>query len=171
MRGVSEKGPHLYARPLARDRSGPRQLLVGHTDTVWPHGTLATMPIRRDGDRLFGPGVYDMKAGLVEILFALRGLAACGLEPEVTPVIFLNSDEEIGSGDSTPYLRFLARGAERAFILEAAAGRDGRLRPRARASGAFASSSAAAPPTRVPSRSTGSAPSSSSPSRSSASSR
>jgi glutamate carboxypeptidase len=137
VRPVSARGPHLYARPLVRGRDAPRQLLVGHTDTVWPQGTLETMPIRRDEDRLFGPGVYDMKAGLVEILFALRALAACGLEPEVTPVVFLNCDEEIGSGDSTPYLRLLARGAERAFILEAAAGREGRLKTARKGVGRF----------------------------------
>ena len=136
-RAVSAQGPHLYARPLARRRGAPRQLLVGHTDTVWPRGTLATMAIRRDEDRLFGPGVYDMKAGLVEILFALRALAACGLDPEVTPVVFLNSDEETGSEDSTPYLRLLARGAERAFVLEAAAGREGRLKTARKGVGRF----------------------------------
>lgn len=137
VRAVSAQGPHLYARPLGRDRPGPRQLLVGHTDTVWPRGTLETMPVRRIGDRIFGPGVYDMKAGLVEILFALRALAACGFEPEVTPVVFLNSDEEIGSGDSTRYLRLLARGADRAFVLEAAAGREGRLKTARKGVGRF----------------------------------
>lgn len=137
VRAVSVQRPHLYARPVARGRGAPRQVLVGHTDTVWPRGTLGTMPIRRDGDRLFGPGVYDMKAGLVEIVFALRALAACGLEPEVMPVVFLNSDEETGSDDSTPYLRLLARGAERAFVLEAAAGREGRLKTARKGVGRF----------------------------------
>ena len=136
-RAVSDHGPHLYARPLRRDRGAARQLLVGHIDTVWPRGTLETMPVRREGDRLFGPGVYDMKAGIVEILFALRALTACGLEPEVTPVVFLNSDEEIGSADSTRYLRFLARGADRAFVLEAAAGREGRLKTARKGVGRF----------------------------------
>jgi glutamate carboxypeptidase len=131
------KGPHLYARPAQRSRGAPRQLLVGHTDTVWPHGTLRKMPIRREEDRLYGPGVYDMKAGLVEIVFALRALAACGLQPEVVPVVFLNSDEEIGSGDSTPWLRLLAQGADRAFVLEAAAGREGRLKTARKGVGRF----------------------------------
>jgi glutamate carboxypeptidase len=95
------------------------------------------VPIQRDGDRLYGPGLYDMKAGLTEIVFALRALAACGLEPEVAPVVFVNSDEEGGSDDSTPYLRLLARGSERAFVLEAAAGTDGRLKTARKGVGRF----------------------------------
>src|SRR5512138_1396640 len=59
-------GDHLYARPRERRRGDPRQLLIGHMDTVWPIGTLAKMPLHERDGQLFGPGVADMKGGLVE---------------------------------------------------------------------------------------------------------
>ena len=121
-------GDHLYARPERRVKGAPRQLLVGHMDTVWPVGTLAEMPVERRDGRLYGPGVVDMKGGLVEIVFALEALDALDLRPEVTPVVFFNSDEETGSPDSTRLIGILARGAERAFVLETGSGSDGKLK-------------------------------------------
>jgi glutamate carboxypeptidase len=123
-----ETGDHLYARPRSRERGAPFQLVVGHMDTVWPLGTLEGMPVRREGDMLFGPGTHDMKAGLVQLVFALRALRQLALAPTVTPVVLLNSDEEIGSISSERVLRLLGRGAERAFVLEAGEGSDGRLK-------------------------------------------
>jgi glutamate carboxypeptidase len=123
-----EVGDHLYSRPRQRCRGHPRQLLIGHMDTVWPVGTLTEMPLREKNGQLFGPGVADMKGGLVEIVFALRALHELGLRPSVTPVVFVNTDEEIGSGDSTRFIRMLARGAERAFVLESGEGVDGKLK-------------------------------------------
>ncbi|MGZ8692902.1 MAG: M20 family metallopeptidase, partial [Gaiellaceae bacterium] len=121
-------GDHLYARPRIRTHRAPSQLVVGHMDTVWPLGTLARMPVRREGDKLFGPGTYDMKAGLVQLVLALRALRAFGLSPTVMPVVVVNTDEEIGSDDSERVIRMLARGAERAFVLEGGEGPDGRLK-------------------------------------------
>ena len=130
-------GDHLYARPRVRSRGGSRQLLVGHMDTVWPVGTLAEMPLRREDGVLYGPGVADMKGGLVEIVFALRVLHELGLEPSVTPVVFVNSDEEIGSPDSSRFISLLARGADRAFVLESGEGSDGRLKIARKGLGGF----------------------------------
>ncbi|HEB78411.1 MAG TPA: M20/M25/M40 family metallo-hydrolase, partial [Methylothermaceae bacterium] len=91
-------GGHLIAYP---ERRRPRlQLLLGHCDTVWPLGTLETMPLRRRDGRMYGPGIYDMKAGLAQMVFALRALKALDLTPQVTPVVLINSDEEIGSRES-----------------------------------------------------------------------
>ena len=123
-----DAGDHLYARPRQRDRGEPHQLLIGHMDTVWPVGTLAEMPIRESDGELFGPGVADMKGGLVEIVFALRALHELGFRPSVTPVVFVNTDEETGSRDSTRHIRLLARGAERALVLESGEGADGKLK-------------------------------------------
>lgn len=93
---VPGAGPVLRARSAA---SGARPvMLLGHLDTVWPIGTLARRPTRIDGDRLTGPGCYDMKAGLVIALFALRALAARGPLPAVT--VFLTPLEEV---DCEPY--------------------------------------------------------------------
>ena len=92
-----DTGDHLYARPRFRGREAPFQLVVGHMDTVWPLGTLEEMPVRREGEVLFGPGTHDMKAGLVQLVFALRALRELGFAPAVTPVVLLNSDEEVGA--------------------------------------------------------------------------
>jgi glutamate carboxypeptidase len=121
-------GDHLYARRSERCRGSPRQLLVGHMDTVWPVGTLAKMPIREEAGVLYGPGVADMKGGLVVIVYALRALHELGLTPSVEPVVLVNTDEEIGSPDSARLLRLLARGAERAFVLESGEGPSGKLK-------------------------------------------
>lgn len=121
-------GGQLYARPEPRVRHGPNQLIVGHYDTVWPVGTLDAMPFSYDGKRITGPGVFDMKGGLVQLVFALRAMEEFELKPEVTPVVFLNSDEEIGSRESTRLIRTLAQFSNRALILEPSLGTDGAIK-------------------------------------------
>jgi glutamate carboxypeptidase len=119
---------HLLAVPRGRERGRPVQLLIGHLDTVWPRGTLADMPVREEDGRLYGPGVFDMKGGLAQGLWALRALAAAGLTPPATPILFLNGDEEIGSPGSVRHVRRLARVSARALVLEPAFGPDGALK-------------------------------------------
>ena len=121
-------GDHLLAVPRARRRAAPRQLLLGHMDTVWPVGTLAEMPFAVRDARAHGPGTADMKGGLVVIAFALRALHELALEPEVTPVVLVNADEEIGSPDARRHHLRLASGAERAFVLECGEGPRGALK-------------------------------------------
>ena len=123
-----KSGGMLLVRPHERKRSQPLQLLLGHTDTVWPTGTLLRMPVRGNGNRISGPGAFDMKAGLVQMVFALKALACLRLEPTVTPVVLINSDEEIGSGDSEKWIRRLSRGSNRVFVLEPSLGERGRLK-------------------------------------------
>lgn len=130
-------GGNLFARPEGRIRARPFQLLIGHYDTVWPLGTLRDMPFEVEGDVVRGPGVYDMKGGITQIIFALETLSHFGAAPEVTPVIFANSDEEIGSRDSTHHIRRLAHRACRAFVLEPSLGRDGRLKTARKGVGRF----------------------------------
>lgn len=87
----------------------------------------------RDG-RLTGPGAYDMKAGLVQGIFALRALRDLGLEPEMEPAFFINSDEEIGSLESLPRIERLARHVRRVFVLEPSLGAEGKLKTRRKGS-------------------------------------
>ncbi len=121
-------GGILLAVPEGRAKRRPAQLLLGHCDTVWPLGTLATMPVVRDGDRLRGPGVFDMKAGLVQMVFALRVLRQVGAEPQVTPLVLVNSDEEIGSPESERHIRRVARRVVRVFVPEPSMGPQGILK-------------------------------------------
>jgi glutamate carboxypeptidase len=123
-----ECGGHLYARPASRVRGRPGQLLVGHTDTVWPIGTLESMPVRIEDGHVKGPGTFDMKAGIVQGIFALEALSALGLEPPATPVWLINSDEETGSPESRRWMRLVARNVVRTFVLEPAFGPEGRLK-------------------------------------------
>ena len=124
----ARSGGHLYARPRRRNRGAGVQLLLGHYDTVWPVGTLATMPFGFEGDRARGPGVYDMKGGLAQIVVALASLRGLAIEPELTPVVLVNADEEVGSRESGRYVRRLARIADRALVLEPSLGIGGRLK-------------------------------------------
>ena len=130
-------GGHLYARPARREHGAPAQMLVGHTDTVWPIGTLEHMPVKVVEGRLHGPGTLDMKGGITQIIFALKALRELGLEPAATPVVFINSDEEIGSPDSKRYVRQLARRACRAFVLEPSLGADARIKTARKGIGRF----------------------------------
>jgi glutamate carboxypeptidase len=131
-------GPrHVYARPAKRRRGGPSQLVVGHFDTVWPVGTLAEQPFRIDGNVIHGPGSFDMKAGLAQLIVALRAIRDLNLETPVVPVLFVNADEEIGSRSSTRYISRLAQHAERAFVLEPALGERGDIKTARKGIGRF----------------------------------
>jgi glutamate carboxypeptidase len=130
-------GGHLYARPEARPRGAPRQLVVGHYDTVWPLGTIDAMPFEYDGHIVRGPGVFDMKGGLVQLVFALKTIEQLELSMSVSPVILLNSDEEIGSRESTRLIRVLARISSRALILEPSLGPAGAIKTARKGVGAY----------------------------------
>jgi len=132
--------PAGRAGPVGSGGSGgrrPAQLLLGHCDTVWPLGMLASMPVETRGGRLYGPGVYDMKGGLVQAVFALRALRELRLEPPAAPLLFVNSDEEIGSGESTRWVRLLARRVRRVFVLEPSLGPEGKLKTGRKGVGQF----------------------------------
>jgi glutamate carboxypeptidase len=130
-------GGVLYARPLRRRRPSPYQLLLGHADTVWPVGSVERVGLASEDGVVRGPGVYDMKGGLVEIVFALRALAELEVETVVTPVVLVNTDEEIGSPESQPLLERLARCADRALVLEGAYGPAGKLKTARKCVGRF----------------------------------
>ena len=132
-----QSGGHLYAAPRNRGKRQPAQLMIGHCDTVWPIGSLQSMPMLSESDTLHGPGVYDMKAGLVEIIFALRAIDSLDLVPSVAPLCFINSDEEIGSRESTRYVRALAQRVDRCMVLEPSLGHSGKIKTARKGVGRF----------------------------------
>lgn len=132
-----KSGGMLHARPAGRDHASPAQLILGHYDTVWPVGTLADMPFESDGETVKGPGVYDMKGGVAQAILAFDAIDHFGLEPEVTPHLFLNSDEEIGSRESRRYIEKLARSMDRVFVLEPSLGQSGKLKTARKGIGRF----------------------------------
>jgi glutamate carboxypeptidase len=103
-------------RPVLRwGPEHPRVLLLGHLDTVWPIGTLERIPWAVDGDRLRGPGVFDMKVGVVQAVGAVA-LLALGVDDGVG--LLLTTDEEVGSGCSRAVIEDAARDAEAVLVLE-----------------------------------------------------
>lgn len=114
----TEYGDHLVADAGSGER--PRVLLVGHADTVYQVGTLAAMPLRRDGNLLLGPAVMDMKGGLTTMLFGIRALLSVRDQIRGSMRVVINSDEEPGSPTSRDRWPELARDADWAFVLEPA---------------------------------------------------
>ncbi|HCJ10822.1 MAG TPA: hypothetical protein DHW14_06635 [Clostridiales bacterium] len=115
---------HLLVRfpgaPGGRKPDGRQVLLLGHIDTVWPVGTLAERPFRVEDGKAYGPGAYDMKAGLVVALWALRALAACGRRPPRPVTLLVNTDEEVGSRTSEAVIEAEARRSAAVLVLEPA---------------------------------------------------
>ncbi|NND70215.1 MAG: M20 family metallopeptidase [Rhodothermales bacterium] len=133
--GEGRSGGHIHACNPANSQA--TQLLLGHCDTVWPVGTLKTMPWGVKNNQVSGPGAFDMKGGIVQLLFALRCLRDLGIEMRVAPVVFINSDEEIGSRESKDRIIQLAKKADRALVMEPALGLDGNLKTRRKGTGVY----------------------------------
>ena len=112
----AERGDHILAR---LEGAGDPVLILGHFDTVWPTGTLQRMPLRRDGDRLSGPGTFDMKAGIAIALSAVHALHATRT-PHAPIVMLWTTDEEIGSATSRATIEAEARKCRAVYVLEPA---------------------------------------------------
>ncbi len=97
-----------------------RIFMIGHSDTVYPDGTVAQFPFRRANGRIYGPGANDMKAGLLAALYAMKILREAGFDNFAELGMFVNSEEEIGSPVSRAIYPALARGADAALVLESA---------------------------------------------------
>ncbi|MGA2350540.1 MAG: M20 family metallopeptidase [Terracidiphilus sp.] len=107
--------------PKSKTGAARRTLLLGHLDTVWPVGTLKTMPCRLGEGRLWGPGTLDMKAGVAMAFTAIEILSEAGLlNHEI--ILLLNSDEEVGSPASRPITERLAEESAAVYVLEPAQG-------------------------------------------------
>lgn len=108
-----------------RPRAGPRILLIGHMDTVFPDGAVAQRPFRIEGGTAYGAGVTDMKGGLLAGIHALAALRELGGGswadlPFERITYVANPDEEIGSPSSTPHIREVAATSDACFVLECA---------------------------------------------------
>lgn len=122
------QGPHVRCEFMLPGGKKERQILaLGHSDTVWPLGTLATMPFRRSRGRLFGPGVFDMKSGIALFITAMRILRDLNVPIGRKIVLQVNSDEEIGSPSSRALTEQAARESVAVLVLEPA-GAGGKLK-------------------------------------------
>src|SRR5271168_2438436 len=111
-----------------RARESGQLLVLGHLDTVYPHGTLRRMPFRVARGRAWGPGTFDMKGGIVLALFAVEALRALGISPRRKIVFLWTGDEEIGSAASRATIEKEARRSQAVLVLEPALGLDGRAK-------------------------------------------
>ncbi len=122
-------GHHLRAEfKLPRRPKNGQVLALGHLDTVWETGTIRRMPFRRKGGRLWGPGVFDMKAGVAMLVFAAEALREIEIPVNKKYVLQLNSDEEVGSPSSRRYTEAEARRSDAVLVAEPAAGLGGNLK-------------------------------------------
>ncbi|MEJ2292389.1 MAG: M20 family metallopeptidase [Deinococcales bacterium] len=112
----TDAGDVLVAR--LGPKAGPATLLLCHYDTVWPAGTLAAMPFRRDGERVHGPGALDMKAGIATAIHAARLLRRASARLRGPVTLLVTSDEETGSHHSRELIERLAERHQRVLVLE-----------------------------------------------------
>ena len=117
----------LPDRPKSRRKKG-QLLALGHADTVWPLGTLKTMPFRHAQGRLWGPGVLDMKAGLAFFIFAMRALVKFDIAVPHEVVLLVNPDEETGSKTSRAITEALAKKSNAVLVLEPGTGLEGKAK-------------------------------------------
>jgi glutamate carboxypeptidase len=124
---AKQYGDHLQVDFPGSKKAKP-VLLLGHFDTVYPLGTLASMPCKIADGRLYGPGVFDMKSGIALMLHAIEELQIRHGELPRPVTVFLVSDEEVGSHSSRPITESLARKSAAVFVLEPAAGLRGAVK-------------------------------------------
>src|SRR4051794_31912437 len=129
-----DDGDHLILRSF-EDLSGPHTLLLGHTDTVHPIGTAEKNPTRIEDDRLYGCGVFDMKANVVLAIEALHYYAAHDAKPAGPITMLLSCDEEVGSVTGRAIVEREAALAERCFVLEPSA--DGKAKTGRKGTGMY----------------------------------
>jgi glutamate carboxypeptidase len=132
-------GQHLVIKAFQQQSNGGQILIVGHTDTVHSRGSLAQRPWRRDGDRAYGPGVFDMKASCGLVVEVLRTLSELNLKPRFGVSVVLTCDEEVGSASGWPLIERVAKAQDTrcAFVLEPPAS-GGRVKTGRKGTGIYA---------------------------------
>jgi len=122
-------GKHLLCEfDLPGKKKNGQVLLLGHSDTVYAMGALASMPFRERDGRLWGPGVLDMKSGIAFAIFAARALRELDVPVPVKVLLQLNSDEEVGSNSSRALTEKNARRSKAVLVLEPGTGLEGKLK-------------------------------------------
>ena len=122
-------GKHLQCELSLPGRHKDGQVLaLGHSDTVWPAGTLVHMPFREGDGRLWGPGVLDMKAGIAFFVFAVKALRDLDTPVRRNVLLQLNSDEEVGSESSRPLTEEAAKHSIAVLVLEPGTGLEGKFK-------------------------------------------
>jgi glutamate carboxypeptidase len=123
------RGDHLrIVSPSNSSRAKGQLLVLGHYDTVYASGTLTKMPFRLAAGKAYGPGTFDMKAGIVQALFAHHALQKLNLAPNKRIVFLWTSDEEIGSDSSRKLIETEARRSDAVFVLEPSFGPRGMIK-------------------------------------------
>jgi len=131
-------GGHLLCEMNLPGRRKTGQILaLGHSDTVWPMGTVRTMPFRHEGGRLWGPGVLDMKGGIAFFLFAVQALRDLDIPTPAKVLLQLNADEEVGSESSRALTEKNAANSHAVLVLEPGTGLAGKLKTARKGVGDF----------------------------------
>jgi glutamate carboxypeptidase len=133
-------GRHLRAEFVLPGPRKPREgriLALAHSDTVWPLGTIQQMPFREKNARLWGPGVLDMKSGIVLFLYAVRALRELDIPVARRVVLQVNSDEEVGSDSSRPLTEEAARHSAAVLVLEPGTGLSGKIKTARKGVGSY----------------------------------
>lgn len=118
---VEGLGEHIVIRAFSQSGSGKHILLLGHTDTVHPRGSLLERPWREVDGKIYAPGIFDMKANCALMLETLAALSEDGLQPSAPVTILLSCDEEIGSHSGRPLVEREAANARACFVFEPSA--------------------------------------------------
>jgi len=130
-------GEHVRIRAFAADNNAAPIVILGHTDTVHPRGAIKERPWRADGNRIYGPGIFDMKANCALALEALRAGEATNALPSCPVIILLTCDEESGSPSGRSLVEEEARKARAVLVLEPPAS-GGRVKTARKGTGMFA---------------------------------
>jgi glutamate carboxypeptidase len=136
---VPNFGQHLVIKACRQQNDAGQLLLVGHTDTVHSVGSLAERPWRREGNKIYGPGIFDMKANGALAIEILRTLSELDLKPRLGVSLVLTCDEEVGSASGWPLIERVAREqrTKYAFVLEPPAS-GGRVKTGRKGTGMYA---------------------------------